>query len=44
MKTAIPAPSFTEEEFDLLSTLLDEAGRYAMNIEMLDGFFLCPDL
>lgn len=48
MKTAAPTPSLTDEEFDRLSTLLDEAGPDAMNIEMLDGFFcalICaPDL
>ncbi len=48
MKTPSPAPSLTEEEFDRLSALLDEAGPDAMDIEMLDGFFcalICgPDL
>lgn len=50
MKTPSQAPSLTEDEFERLSTLLDEAaaGPDAMSIEMLDGFFcalICgPDL
>lgn len=48
MKTVAPDLSLTDEEFDRLSVLLDEAGPSAMNIEMLDGYFAAlisgPDL